>query len=417
MASEAESRRGTAVRGDPTAGPWRWVHYGFFFLLPLQAVLASKSVVVLLLATALLALIGAWRARARPPWAGLDRGLALGLGGLLLWCALASLWTFDPSRSLLLCLRIGLLFAAALLLHAVVREVRDAAVRRRFGLALAAGYGIGLGLMVAELAFGFPLGHAIRGAEELGSDPAVWLNRGATAFAILCWPAAFVLWREKSGWAAAALLLAVLGALSLLSSLAAIVGVSAGCLVAVFAFRFPKAARHLLAAATLAAVIASPVLGQVSYRLEWQSASWLPFSAQHRVEIWHFTAERFAERPLAGWGFDSARAMKRLAAGLEETGRSAVALHPHNAPLQIMLELGLVGAALALGLAWLLIRRLEALPAPGRAFAQAAYASTLVIACTAFGMWQNQWLALMACAAIAISATSAGPREQAAGGD
>ena len=410
MAREAETRRKTATRGEPTEGLWRWVYYAFFFLLPVLAVVAPKSVVILLLAAALLSLIALWQTRATPPWGRLDRTLALGLGMLLLWSALASLWTFDPSRSLVLSVRITCLFLAALVLQAIVAGIRDEAVRRHLGLSLLAGLCLALGIMIVELAFGFPLGYAIRGAEDLAADPPVWLNRGATACAILCWPAAFVLWREASKWAAAAFLAVALGVLSLLSSLAAIFGILAGGFVAIFAIRFPNSARHLLVAATLAAVVGSPILGQVSYKLEWQTASWLPFSAQHRVEIWHFTAERIAERPLAGWGSDSARAMKRVATGAEKTGRSAVALHPHNAPLQILLELGLVGVAIALGLAWLLIRRIEALPAPGRAFAQAAYVSTLAIACTAYGMWQNQWLALMACAAIAIGVTCARAR-------
>ena len=410
MTSEAETGRKAAVRGEPITGLGPWVYYAFFFLLPVQGVLAPKSIVVALLAAALLGLIVVWRSQAVRPWAELDRPLAVGLGLLVLWSAAASLWSFDPSRSLFLSLRIGCIFLAALVLHAMIRGIRQEAVRRRIGLCLVAGLCLALGLMTVELAFGFPIGYALREAEELGSDPAVWLNRGATALAILCWPAAAALWRTRLHWAAGVLICAAFGVLYFLSSLAAVVGVAAAGLVAAAALVYPKAGRVLIVLATLAAVIGSPVLAQKSYEHDWQTAGWLPFSAQHRVEIWHFSVVRIAERPLAGWGFDSARAMKHVADDVEESGRSPVALHPHSAPLQIMLELGLVGMVISLGLAWLLIRRLEELPPPARAMGQACYTATLVIVCTSFGMWQNWWLALLCCAAVAVTATCAAPR-------
>ena len=429
MASEAEIRPKAAAREEPGAGFSAWVYSAFFLILPLQAVVAPKSIVATLLAAALLGLFAAWRgglARAGTirTWAirtgairtgamrtgaALDRGLALGLGLLVLWCAIASAWSFEPTRSLLLAVRLGGIFLAALALHALMRGIASEALRRRFGRCLAAGVCLGLGVMAIELAFGFPIGTAFRGAEALGGDPAVWLNRGATALAILCWPAAAVLWQARSKGAAVALVLAAFGVLAFSSSLAAALAVAAAAAVAACALAVPRLGRVLVVLATLGAVIGSPVLAQMSYKYDWQSAGWLPFSAQHRVEIWHFSLERSLERPLAGWGFDSARGMKRVAGDLEPSGRSPVALHPHNAPLQVLLELGLVGMAIALGLAWLLIRRLETLPHPQRAFAQATYVSALVIACASFGMWQNWWIALMCCAAV-MSAAGAGAR-------
>ena len=410
MTSEAETGRKAAARDAPISGLGGWVYAAFFFLLPVQGVLAPKSVVVSLLAATLLGLIAAWRSRAARPWTELDRPLAIGLGLLVLWSATASLWSFDPSRSLVLSLRVGGIFLAALMLHALIGGIRRPDLRRRMGVCLVAGLCLALGLMIIELVFGFPLGHAIRGAADLGGDPAVWLNRGATALAILCWPGAAVLWRARSRWAAVTLICVAFGVLCFLSSLAAVVGLAAAALVAAAALAYPKAGRALLVLATLAAVIGSPVLAQKFYEHDWQTAGWLPFSAQHRVEIWHFSLARIAERPLTGWGFDSARAMKHVADDIEASGRSPVALHPHNAPLQIQLELGLAGMVLALGLSWLLIRGLEALPPPERAFGQAGYVATLVVACTSFGMWQNWWLALMCWAAIAIGATGGRPR-------
>ena len=397
--------------GDPRlaqgGGCWRWIYFAFFFLLPVQAVAASHSVVVLLIASALLGALAVWRAEASRSkaaiWPGIDRGLALGLGTLVAWSAATALWGLDPPHALLLSLRIALLFAAALVLHAVLRGT-GAATRDRFGPCLIAGICAALAIIAFELLLDFPLGHLTRGAAKLGSDGSVWLNRGASALAILCWPAAGYLWRRRTKWAAIALLAAMAAFLSILSSMAAGLGFLAGAVVALAALNRPRLGRPLLVFATLAAMIASPIAAHQFHKYDLQGASWIPFSAQHRVEIWHSTLELIAERPLTGWGFDAARSIGRAAEGVEASGRATAFLHPHNAPLQILLELGPVGAAIILTLCWMLIQRIERLPQEDRPFGQAAYAATLLIACTAYGLWQNQWLALMACAAIAVAA-------------
>jgi O-antigen ligase len=81
-------------------------------------------------------------------------------------------------------------------------------------------------------------------------------------------------------------------------------------------------------------------------------------------------------------------------------------LHPHNAPLQILLELGAVGAAIVFALLMLLCGRIAGLSRPDRVCGQALFVGTLAIACTAYGLWQNQWLAMMGSVALLIPLTS-----------
>src|SRR5207302_8324015 len=85
-------------------------------------------------------------------------------------------------------------------------------------------------------------------------------------------------------------------------------------------------------------------------------------SAGHRLLIWSFTGEHIAERPLLGWGLDSSRA---IPGGNSEIrpGQNWLSLHPHDAALQVWLELGMPGAvlvALLLGWFWLRLDRLAA---------------------------------------------------------
>jgi len=117
------------------------------------------------------------------------------------------------------------------------------------------------------------------------------------------------------------------------------------------------------------------------------------FSAGHRLLIWSFAGDRIAERALAGWGLDSSRAIP----GGEDPIRfdeTWLPLHPHNAPLQLWLELGVPGAvlfALLVALAWVALARAEWPPL----FAAAAGASltTAFLGCFAtYGIWQEWWL-------------------------
>ena len=81
-------------------------------------------------------------------------------------------------------------------------------------------------------------------------------------------------------------------------------------------------------------------------------------SAGHRLLIWSFVGTRISERPALGWGLDSSRA---IPGGKYEIrpGQARLPLHPHNAALQIWLELGGIGAlpaAALIALLWYRIR-------------------------------------------------------------
>lgn len=377
----------------------------FFFLTPACGVLAPPGIVPLLLAAAALLAAAVWRAKGKTSWPLPDLGLTAALGGLTVFCALASIWGFDPPDSLLLAGRIAILFAAGLFLHAALRHL-DQGARTQAGNWFLAGLGLALALLYLEPALGYPVLGLLRGPETLARYGPNLLSRGAIMAAILCWPACALLWRRTGALAALCLPAAVLAALAFLSSQSAGFGLLAGAAALAAAASHRRAGRIVLIAATLGAMLISPLAGNKFYEARLQDADWLPMSAGHRIEIWHYTVQRIAEKPVLGWGFDAARHMKELTAVTEASGRDPIALHPHNAPLQILLELGVLGALLVLAVAWLLIQRLETLPRRDRLLGQATYMAGLAISTTAFGFWQNQWLALLITATLAVALTA-----------
>ncbi len=76
-------------------------------------------------------------------------------------------------------------------------------------------------------------------------------------------------------------------------------------------------------------------------------------------------------------------------------------VHPHNASLQIWLELGGLGALLTAILVIALWRIIGALTDPAaRAGATAMLLSALTVANLSFGIWQTWWMATLTAAAV-----------------
>jgi O-antigen ligase len=117
-----------------------------------------------------------------------------------------------------------------------------------------------------------------------------------------------------------------------------------------------------------------------------------PPSWDARLNIWAFAANQIVQHALRGWGIDASR-----------TFGNAIPLHTHNAALQLWLELGALGAALAAAFfAWVLYR-IVAWTGENRrdgAMAAATLTAYVMIGGLSFGVWQEWWLALGVIAAI-----------------
>ncbi len=167
-----------------------------------------------------------------------------------------------------------------------------------------------------------------------------------------------------------------------------------------------------LAAWLLAAPFATPL-----FFANQAVADAMPLSWAHRAGIWAYAIGRIEERALLGHGFEASRAMEAttIVRGMEFP---AIANHPHSASLQIWLELGGIGAAIAAiallaGGAWLSRAYSE------RPLAAAAACGTLatagVIANVSFSAWAEWWIATLFIAAGIVGAIGAleAPRKRA----
>ena len=264
-----------------------------------------------------------------------------------------------------------------------------------------------VGLLACAIAFGCVVVHF-----ELATDSA-WrralgarwdaniFNRPVITFLLLSIPTLWFL--VRSGQARAAALLATLvgGTLLLAKSGAAVLGLVVGLGMFWIAWRLPPhRAAAIAGGVLLAALAAAPLAGTVLERIfparlhqAMESAS-----SRARVEIYRTFGAAVAQHPVAGAGFAVSTRyaetshVDRLAP--EVRGMANIG-HPHNAALQIWVELGLVGASLVAAVLAVLLRGLSDLPRTQLAPRLTLLLGAAGIALVGHGAWQGWWAAAL----------------------
>jgi O-antigen ligase len=295
-------------------------------------------------------------------------------------------------RSLAVALRLAGLFAAGLALAAAAGLVT---APRRLTVLFLVGMALGLAMAAIDLMTAGAL-------SSLFSDRAfrpTRLNQASISFALLVLPATAVLACLGRRFLAVVLLAGTAVIIYLLEGTAAKAVLLVGLVMGFLLYRM----RPVVAGAALVISVVAAVSAPLTFaRLErlpglGAVADDFKISAGHRLLIWSFAGDRIAERPLTGWGLDASRAIPGGSDPIRP-GEAWMPLHPHNAALQIWLELGIPGAvlfALFAALVWGALARVEW----PRLFAGAAGAGLAIafVGCFGtYGIWQEWWLGTMA---------------------
>lgn len=366
---------------------------------------ANRSAPAVEVAAALAALVG-WALAGAPGGAKLwAAALATPLARLgWAFAALAALslaWTIDRAATGRALVQMAPVVVAGVVLVALAPLLwtREAAARW-----LCAGLLLAAALIAVEALWSppLPLRRLVRARQYIPD-----LKRSATPLAALAFPALALLAGARSRAAARALGAAVVAAagsaIALAQSGSAMLGLGCGLAVYALARLSARLAAALLAGAALATLILAPLLAPVMAHARADFAFLERFHASHRLSIWRAFAERVWERVWLGHGFgasDKLWAAPRPDGAPDLTGRLVLEnLHPHSQPLQIWVETGALGAALAGAAIALLALRL-ARDAPARAAPRlAALAAAFATGVASFGAWQAWWGAVLALAA------------------
>jgi O-antigen ligase len=393
--------------GDALVRRTPWLNGVAIFLVvmtPLLAYLAPLGFAPLLALIGLLALPGLRLTRAAAP-------PLLILVALALWAAVSMTWSpaaIDVSKlkgygdiETLTALKLFLQLATYGAAVVALRGLSDAGARRA---ATVLAYGVvGLAVITAADSLGgaaiYQYLHALTG-EAIRPDLAmVKVSLSTYVMALLFWPAALILsrlWRLALIWLLAA---GMIVTSVVCGSDACLVALAVGGAVWLLVYNFRGTGAKVLVGLVAAPFVAAPLAVLIGVQTGF--VAWLhklvPASWDSRLNIWTFAADHVQNHPFRGWGLDASR-----------TFGSAIPLHTHNAQLQLWLELGAIGAALAgVFICWLAygIVRFSERSRAEAAVAAAALVSYLVIGGLSFGVWQEWWLALGALTLIACGLT------------
>ncbi|MFZ0693612.1 MAG: O-antigen ligase family protein [Alphaproteobacteria bacterium] len=375
----------------------RWPGLVFPISICLSAVAAAllPHLLVPLCAAAGLALATDARIRSRF-FAHLRGPLAIGLGILLVWAGVSTLWSPSIGGGLLLALQLaGVMLAGALMVAAA--ECLDGESRDRALVALCFFGPIFLVLVLSELLTGGVIAQALR-SRPITSFNEVIYDRAAAIGAVLAWPVAYALWRRLGRLAAIFFLILIAAALFELEMTAARLAFFVGGLAFLTSFWKPRAVIRGLSIALLAAILVLPpvvIATGIADRFPAiaDKLAETNTSSKHRLFIAQFVLNNIAERPIIGHGFDASR---NLPGGQTPSvgGQPVLPLHPHDAILQVWLELGAVGALIAAFIVALVLHAIDGL-SPRREVAAAAcasFAAFITMAVMSYGIWQNWWL-------------------------
>ena len=324
-----------------------------------------------------------------------------GLAGLVLWSAARGLDAWGATV-------VGNGFLAGLLV----------------GLCLL-GFEILTGGMLTEF-----LRHTLQGPDTLFVYT-VAFNRTTSVFSIFVWLAVLVLVPRRKPLAALAIVAATFFLLTRLENASSVLGLATGAVVFLASSINLKRTLRIVSVLIVMGGLASPFLATritEGGSLE-LIGSHVPTSHLHRLFIWNFAGERSLERPFFGWGLDASRVMPGRATdmtveinalnpgsdnhgqGVRNDALQAMPLHPHNAMLQLWLELGLPGAIMGLLGVLIALGRIAGLGLSRRHAAAVAslVVTAVVIALLSYGIWQVWWMATLWLAGMGLLALARAP--------
>lgn len=320
--------------------------------------------------------------------------ISLIISGFLLWGLISCSWALNGAAALTLWAKLVFLVMGSVLAIRLLEAHPLPLSPMLFPASLAAAL---LVMLEERLTHGFliTLLHQLLG-NPFYEYALTELNRAATVLALFVWPALVPLIRKGRTLPAILLTLLTVAVILSLKSLSAVMGVGAGVVAFLLVFQLQGRALTGLLVATLIAIVLLPF---VMYLQDPAAIAahfpQLPESARHRLYIWEFASHKAMLHPWFGWGFNTSRVIPILPEDMLWGGNSPLPLHPHNSILQLWLELGIPGVLLFAGLIAALASYIR-IYAADRLYMAACTASLMayfVIGLTAFGIWQEWWIA------------------------
>ena len=241
-----------------------------------------------------------------------------------------------------------------------------------------------------QFIFDFPILRLVsHGLVPIGSQGNI------TPLALLVYPVGVALFLERRsktiGFMFVVIMLIVV---SLGPMFAAAAAVYVATIIFIASYFFPRLFIAILFSTLIIYIITSPLLHKEFVTIE--QSHRLPISLEqtwiHRLGMWTFASGVIAEHPILGVGLRGSRYLGKGQV-VEGTELPVMSLHPHNAALEVWLELGAVGVLLVIGICLGVARLLWRLRHERLLIAMscASIATFTLISLLSFGLWQLWW--------------------------
>jgi len=343
---------------------------------------------------------------------------------LVFWSTASWFWSISPDETLKTVISLAITFLTGIFLFGISLSFGPKE-KKSFQNGMILGGFIGFSLIAIEFATNAGLARLLSYELALMKNPnlpsystfifSVYgnstpvMNSGMAATALYFFPWALTIKNRFSQKVFIPIIL--IGAALILMTYADAVklGFIIGVLVFLTAFVWPRWINRILSVAITIGVLTAPLIPGLlpnplvhSKNLEFFSPS-----SAHRILIWKNTAEHIKQKLFLGSGLDATRglytAKDRVIYDFPSSLSNGAAyrifyepipLHPHNAVLQLWLELGAIGALIGLGLLLAILRSIRRgnLSKADQAVALGLFSTTLTLASISFGIWQGWWL-------------------------
>jgi len=373
--------------------PQIWGFALFAALGPSLSILFPRVMAGVLPVIALLALVGLWLSQRRLPQ--MERMPWVIAGLVVALCALSAFWSPDALFVLDSTARMAGAFVGGLIVFFAANELspEQRHVLRQIFLG---GFLFGLFLVCFnELTNSAAIRPFLseRDILELGQRG----NRGMVVLSLMLWPALYAAQTiavERLDRRRIALLLIPLTFMASLitDSQTASASVLIASLIYLLARFWPRPTGAVVAWGGGMFILTLPCLILLLRHYDpGISFDWREASVGARVEIWYAVADAAMRSPIIGYGLDAARFMSNWGMAHLYYPFDTI-LHPHNGVLQIWLEFGLIGAAIAV-IVWLAtVRRIGRMPERELGATLALLASVALASTISHGLWQSWWL-------------------------
>lgn len=257
--------------------------------------------------------------------------------------------------------------------------------------------GVALGI---EMYLNGPLLHLVKGPNTDLTE----YNRGISYLVIIALPILGYLWISGKKKEAVIFGLMLLFPTSYTDSRATKAAYLLGLSVMIGASFFPRFVRHALEV-TFIFLLSFPFSVTWLFLYHHNLLDHLPPSWMARVEIWDYMSYRIFDRPFWGWGMGSSHSLSFQEPHLQLYRYSTLfpASHPHDAIVQMWVELGLPGLLLGTLFSFYLLKAASRLSARLVPFALGAWTSALAVSLVAYSFWDDSLFGAFALTALTFA--------------